>query len=264
MGTTDVVLFGIVPGVLILLTQIVWIPFWAAGVINGVGHWAGYRRLHTDDASRNIVPWALLIGGEELHNNHHAYPTSARFSTRWYEFDLGWLYIRVLQALGLARIKHVAPLPVLSTPKAQPDAATLDALIAHRYYLLGHFTRVLRRTLKQEVRRLRKADPAQAERLAKLAYWLKREDRTLLERERAARDEALRGSPALERCFSMRAELQALWGRSLDSREQLVQKLAGWCSRAESSGIAALAEFSQRLRSTSLRVNRPRALGNPA
>ena len=103
MGAADVVLFGVVPGGLILLTQVAWIPFWAAGVINGVGHYWGYRNWPTPDWSTNIVPWGVLIGGEELHNNHHAFPTSAKLSYKWFEFDVGWLYIVVLDALGLAR-----------------------------------------------------------------------------------------------------------------------------------------------------------------
>ncbi len=147
MGVIDVALFGVIPGALVLVTQIVWIPFWAAGVINGIGHCWGYRHWATADASRNISPWGIVIGGEELHNNHHAYPTSAKLSSKWYEFDIGWLYIRMLATM-----------------------------------------------------------------------------------------------------LSMRHDLAALWGRSAATREQLVNQLQDWCQRAESSGIAPLQEFSQRLR----------------
>jgi stearoyl-CoA desaturase (delta-9 desaturase) len=129
MGVIDIVLFGMVPGMLIVVTQIVWIPFWAAGVINGVGHYWGYRHWSTPDASTNILPWGILIGGEELHNNHHAYPTSAKLSYQWYEFDIGWLYIRVLETLGLARVKHVAPTPHFAAPKPAVDPDTLQAII---------------------------------------------------------------------------------------------------------------------------------------
>jgi len=145
MGVTDVALFGIVPGVLIFLTQIVWIPFWAAGVINGVGHYLGYRNWSTADASTNIVPLGILIGGEELHNNHHAYTTSARFSSRWYEFDIGWMYIRILEALGLATVRHLAPAPRLSATGRVPDLDTLRAVITHRFDLLAHYDRSLKR-----------------------------------------------------------------------------------------------------------------------
>jgi stearoyl-CoA desaturase (Delta-9 desaturase) len=249
MGVADVLLFGIVPGVLILLAQIAWIPFWAAGVINGVGHWFGYRGWHTEDSSTNIVPWALWIGGEELHNNHHAYPTSAKFSTKWYEFDLGWLYIRILSALGLARVKYVAPEPSFSPPKDAPDEQTLRAVITHRYDVLGHYARAVRQTLKDEVRRLKPSAPLEAERLHKLSRWIRREPRTLLDRDRVALSEAAAHSPALHTCLAMRDELQALWGRSMASREELVTDLQRWCARAEASGIEALASFSRRLRS---------------
>ena len=117
MGAIDIALFGLLPGLAIIMIQIVWIPFWAAGVINGIGHWGGYRSYDTADASKNIVPLGLLIGGEELHNNHHAYPTSARLSSKWYEFDIGWLYIRTLESLGLATVKKAASAPTMVAVK---------------------------------------------------------------------------------------------------------------------------------------------------
>jgi stearoyl-CoA desaturase (delta-9 desaturase) len=142
MGLVNVILFGLVPGLLILLTQIVWIPFWAAGVINGIGHYWGYRSFDIADASKNIVPWGILIGGEELHNNHHAYGTSAKLSSRWYEFDLGWAYIRMLQWLGLAQVRKVAPtLRVAPAGKPAPDFATLQAVIANRYAVATAYAR---------------------------------------------------------------------------------------------------------------------------
>jgi len=151
-GVTDVILFGIVPGVLIFLTQIAWIPFWAAGVINGVGHWFGYRNWATDDVSTNMAPWGLFIGGEELHNNHHAYPTSAKFSCRWFEFDLGWLYLRIMSALGLANIKHLAPVPRFVAPRADADLHTLKSLITHRYDVLAHYERDVERASGHDAR----------------------------------------------------------------------------------------------------------------
>ena len=144
-GLADVALFGIVPGVLILLTQIVWIPFWAAGVINGIGHYWGYRNFRPEDTSTNIVPWGILIGGEELHNNHHAFATSAKLSSKWYEFDIGWMYIRTLAALGLARVRHVAPVPRFAAPRLIPDLQTLQAVITHRYDVQARYARTLKR-----------------------------------------------------------------------------------------------------------------------
>jgi len=144
MLAADLALFGAVPGALIWLTQIAWIPFWAAGVINGIGHYWGYRHWSTPDASTNIVPWGILIGGEELHNNHHAYPTSAKLSSKWYELDVGWLYIRILRALGLARVKHVAPQPHFTAPKPAVDPETLEAIIRCRYDVLARYARSMK------------------------------------------------------------------------------------------------------------------------
>src|SRR5512132_3704327 len=172
MGATNVALFGIIPGLLILTTQIVWIPFWAAGVINGIGHYWGYRHWSTPDASTNIFPVGLLIGGEELHNNHHAYPTSAKLSIKWYEFDVGWFYVRLLAALGLATVKHIAPKPHLGPPKAVVDPQTLQAIIACRYAVLAQYGRSLRRVYRDELAKLRPVAPADALLLETLEPWL--------------------------------------------------------------------------------------------
>jgi len=250
MGLINVLLFGIIPGALILITQIAWIPFWAAGVINGVGHYFGYRDNPTEDASTNIVPWAILIGGEELHNNHHAYPTSAKFSAKWWEFDIGWVYINILRALGLAKVKHVAPVPHLVEPKAQVDEKTLEAVITHRYDVLTHYAHSVKQAFRDELQRLKKISPIEAGRLRKIHHWLMTDERMLLEREHRALMQELGGhSPALQKLITMRHELQALWGRSMLTKEQLVAQLQDWCQRAESSGIAPLAGMSKRLRS---------------
>jgi stearoyl-CoA desaturase (delta-9 desaturase) len=150
MGLADIALFGVVPGALIYLAQIAWIPFWAAGVINGIGHFWGYRNWSTADASTNIVPWGILIGGEELHNNHHAFTTSAKFSSAWYELDLGWMYIRVLEALGLAKVRRVAPVPRFGAPAAIPDLQTLQAVITHRYDVQAKYAKTLKRINAEE------------------------------------------------------------------------------------------------------------------
>src|SRR5947207_4160622 len=137
-------LFGVVPGALIFLAQIAWIPFWAAGVINGVGHHWGYRNWPTDDVSTNMLPWGILIGGEELHNNHHAYPTSAKFSTKWYEFDLGWMYLKIMSALGLATIKRIAPVPRFVAARPVADEQTLEAVVLNRYHVLAAYESALK------------------------------------------------------------------------------------------------------------------------
>ncbi|HET7402484.1 MAG TPA: fatty acid desaturase, partial [Usitatibacter sp.] len=155
LAIADIALFGVVPGAIIYAVQLAWIPFWAAGVINGIGHYFGYRNFQTGDDSTNIVPWAAWIGGEELHNNHHAYPTSAKFSLRWYEFDIGWMYIRILQSLGLATVRKQAPRVKLDPSKWEVDAQTLQAVIAHRYDVLARFAKSMKRTSKIEMEALR-------------------------------------------------------------------------------------------------------------
>jgi len=163
MGLADAVLFGLVPGSLIFGTQMAWIPFWAAGVINGVGHWGGYRNWPTDDASTNMVPWGILIGGEELHNNHHAYPSSAKLSNRWYELDIGWLYLRLLEAVGLARVKRVPPKPRFVPPRPALDLQALQAIIVHRYDVLATYARAMRRIGAEQVEALRTMSAMRAE-----------------------------------------------------------------------------------------------------
>ncbi len=156
MGVVDVVAFGIGPGSLIFGIQMIWIPFWAAGVINGVGHYWGYRNFPVEDASTNIVPWGILIGGEEFHNNHHAYPTSAKLSSVWYEFDIGWMYIRILETLGLARVRRIAPTPRYSPGKTACDADTVKAIVTRRYHVLAQYHRSVRDACRQEIRTLRR------------------------------------------------------------------------------------------------------------
>lgn len=249
MGIINIILFGIVPGMLILATQIVWIPFWAAGVINGIGHYWGYRHWSTPDASTNIAPWGILIGGEELHNNHHAYPTSAKLSNKWYEFDIGWMYIRILEGLELAKVKHVAPTPRFAAPKPAVDPDTLQAVIRCRYDVLAKYARSLKRIYLEELGKLRRRSPQEARALQTVEPWLDRDDKMLHDLERARLAEVLPKSHALQTMYSMRRELAAVWGRSTASREQLVKQLQDWCRRAEASGIGPLVEFSQRLRS---------------
>ncbi|MGD9953117.1 MAG: transposase, partial [Burkholderiales bacterium] len=248
MGVIDVALFGLVPGALIFVTQIAWIPFWAAGVINGIGHYFGYRNFDVGDASKNIVPFGILIGGEELHNNHHAYATSAKLSAKWYEFDIGWMYIRILEALGLATVKKVAPTPRFEPAKTMCDYQTLQAVIANRYDVLASYTKAVKRTLHAEVERLQHWSPSDAALLKSLKRALVRIGYGA-ETDRAKVAEALKPSRPLQVAVSMREELIALWERSNASKEQLLRHLQDWCHRAEESGVEALVEFSRRLRS---------------
>jgi len=245
MMAINVALFGPI-GVSIWAVQMLWIPLTAAGVINGIGHYWGYRNFQSNDASANVLPWGILIGGEELHNNHHAYPTSARLSNRWYEFDLGWLYIRILETLGLAQVKKIAPAIVLDTAKTHCDLATLQAVITHRYEVLAKYTKSLRRTCADEMHELRSR--AINVDLAALKRWLRIDASALPVNERAERDAVLNHSKVLNTIYTMRDELTAVWQRSNASKEQLLQQLEDWCRRAEASGIVALQDFSRRLR----------------
>src|SRR5689334_17689071 len=232
-------LFGVVPGFLVWLTQVAWIPFWAAGVINGVGHWFGYRSYDVADASTNIVPWGILIGGEELHNNHHAFASSAKLSSKWYEFDIGWMYIRILEMLGLATVKKVAPKPRFAPAKPAADLETLHAVIANRYDVLSHYAKSVKRTYREEIERPKHWSPRDAEALRSLKRALLR-GQAVAGAEGAKLSEALRNSSALTAVIAMRHELAALWDRSSASKEQLLKQLQDWCHRAESSGVASL------------------------
>ena len=245
MMVIDLVLFGAV-GLIVWAVQMAWIPFFAAGVINGVGHHSGYRNFQTEDTSTNIVPWGILIGGEELHNNHHAYGSSARLSNRWYEFDIGWLYIRILETMGLAQVRKVAPRLRIESGKATCDLQTLQAVITHRYDVVARFGRSLMDTWKSELQGLKARGVAVD--MAMVKRWLHRDAKDLPAHERAGLDEALGKSKVLATIYSMRQELSALWARSTASKEQLLQQLEDWCHRAEASGIASLREFSRTLR----------------
>ena len=245
MGLTDLIFFGIIPGAIILIVQLAWIPFWAAGVINGVGHWFGYRSWQTSDASTNICPWGILIGGEELHNNHHAFATSAKLSAKWYEFDIGWFYIRMMQALGLARVKKVAPTPRFSAPKPAIDQETLAAIITHRYDVLARYTQSVKAAYRTEMRELHHND---ARMLKNLRRWLHRDEDSIPESKRRELAQVLDSNKALHTLVTMRKELTALWARSTESSEQLLKQLQDWCQRAEASGIVPLQQFASRLR----------------
>jgi stearoyl-CoA desaturase (Delta-9 desaturase) len=244
----NVVLFGPI-GLTIFAVQMLWIPVLAAGVINGIGHYWGYRNFEAEDASRNIVPWGILIGGEELHNNHHAYASSAKLSSKWYEFDIGWFYIRSMEMVGLARVKKVAAPVRLDASKTIADVATLDAVIAHRYDVLWRYGKLLRVTWRQELDKLKAHAPAMPNLdLSTLRHWLQRDADEVPETVRPALSELLSSNPALQTTYRMRQELAALWQRSTASKEQLVHQLQDWCARAEQSGVAPLREFALRLR----------------
>jgi len=243
----NVILFGPI-GLTIWAVQMMWAPIFAAGIINGVGHYWGYRNFRAEDASTNIVPWGILIGGEELHNNHHAYATSARLSNKWYEFDIGWLYIRILEMLGLAKVKKIAPKLRIDKAKTQCDSDTLQAVISHRYEVLAKYTKSLKATFANEMIHLKEAAAQYGVDNTTLKRWILADSKTLQEHEREKLNQVLSNAKTLDKVYTMREELAEIWQRSTASTEELVKQLEDWCRRAEESGIEVLRTFSQRLR----------------
>ena len=244
MLVIDVLLFGAL-GAALWAMQMAWIPFWAAGVVNGVGHFWGYRNFEAQDASTNLVPWGIVIGGEELHNNHHTYPTSAKFSVKPYEFDIGWVYISLLSRLGLARAKKTPPRLAYGDVRPVADDKTLEALIAHRYEVMASYARHMRAVFRQQTEA---AGGAPSKALQAARRWLHRDADKVPAAAVPQLAEARAAYPVLDQMVTMREELRQLWLNTGRTREQLVADLQAWCKRAEDSGIAALREFSLKLR----------------
>ena len=247
MLVLNLALFG-AAGLAVWAVQMAWIPVTAAGIINGIGHYWGYRNFEAPDASTNISPWGIMIGGEELHNNHHTYPTSAKFSVKPYEFDIGWVYIRTLEKMGLAAVKKIPPKLQLGAISPVADEKTLEALIAHRYEVMAGFARELRRAGKREIELLR-AKNADVSVLRSANRWLHRDDDKVPAAAKPQLVQARAEHPVLDKMVTMREELRQMWLTTSASREQLAADLQAWCHRAEESGIAALREFSINLRS---------------
>ena len=242
----NLALFGVI-GITVWAVQMAWIPITAAGIINGLGHWWGYRNFEAPDASTNISPWGIIIGGEELHNNHHTYPTSAKFSVKRYEFDIGWAYIRLMQAMGWATVKKVPPRLQLGEVKPVADEKTLEALIANRYEVMAAYARGVRQACRAELAALQ-ARQADATVLKVARRWLHRDVEKVPAMALPQLAQVRAASPVLDNMITMREELRQLWLNTSRSREQLTLDLQAWCRRAEESGIAALHDFSMRLR----------------
>jgi stearoyl-CoA desaturase (delta-9 desaturase) len=244
----DVALFGIV-GMSVWAVQMMWIPFWAGGVVNGAGHFWGYRNFGTDDASTNLIPVGVLIGGEELHNNHHAYATSAKLSSKWYELDIGWTYICILSALGLAKAKKVASTPHRVKGKVVLDDDTLQAVLRNRYEVMAGFARAAERACREEIERMGHASRREKYLLMRGAtMWLRNGLEAQRNQDRQPLPETYAHNQKLRACMELRRDLSAMWERSNASREQLLSQLQDWCRLCEQSGINALREFSLSLR----------------
>jgi len=246
MMIINLALFG-AAGAAVWAVQMLWIPVTAAGIINGIGHYWGYRNFEAPDASTNISPWGLIIGGEELHNNHHTYPTSAKFSVKSYEFDIGWVYISLMRKIGWATVKKVPPKLQLGAIKPVADEKTLEALIANRYEVMAGYAREMRRTCKAEIEVL-KARGQDLSMLKAARRWLHRDDERVPASARPQLAQARAAHPSLDKMVTMREELRQLWLNTTRSREQLAVELQNWCRRAEESGVEALRQFSLKLR----------------
>jgi stearoyl-CoA desaturase (delta-9 desaturase) len=247
----DLVLFGI-PGITMWAVQMLWIPLFAAGVINGVGHWWGYRNYEVQDASTNIVPWGILIGGEELHNNHHTYASSARLSSKWWEFDIGWMYIRLFELLRLVKVKKVAPKPVHNPAKSAIDMDTLKAIISSRFQVMAKYKRlVLARVHRDEMRNA--VDTTYRNLLKKSRRLLTREESQFDESAKERLETVLSHSATLHTVYRYKQQLQDIWKRSAASNEHLLKALQEWCRQAEATGIKALQDFARMIKGYSLR-----------
>lgn len=249
MFVIDLLLFG-VWGITVWAVQMFWIPFFAAGVVNGLGHWWGYRNYECADASTNIIPWGILIGGEELHNNHHTFASSAKLSSKWWEFDLGWFYIQLLQAVGLAKVKKVATHPQLQPEKNRIDLDTLKAVVNHRFQVMSHYAKdVLLKVYQEE---LRHTQGTSKDLLKRARALLIRNESLLNSQEQNKLATLLAENQTLQTVYDYRQRLQALWQQTTNNQEHLLQALQEWCKQAEATGIQALQEFALTLRRYSL------------
>jgi stearoyl-CoA desaturase (Delta-9 desaturase) len=245
MLVTNLVLFGAI-GLTIWALQMAWIPLFAAGVVNGIGHYWGYRNFECKDASRNIIPLGIFIGGEELHNNHHAFGTSAKFSAKWWEIDMGWAVIRFLQAFRLATPKHVLPEPKMLPTKNHIDTDTLKAIITYRFQVMSRYTReVVLPALHEEKKRAGKTGGIL---LRRARTVLIRDSSIMKASQKMCLATVLENFQSLRVVYQFRIKLQEIWGRSTASQKELLEALQEWCQQAEATGMEVLLRFASRLK----------------
>lgn len=251
MALIDLALFGAL-GLSVWAVQMMWIPFFAAGVINGLGHWRGYRNFETRDMATNISPVGILIGGEELHNNHHAFPGSAKLSARWWEVDIGWFYIRALELLRLARVKKVNRRPQIVAGKQCVDLDTVRAVVLNPLHVTAHYAQaVILPVLREEWAGAEGA----CRQTFRQARWLLLREASLMDASAVQRlHGVLDVHQRLKVVYQFREQLQAVWNKRAESQEQLLQALCDWCQRAEATGVRALEEFARRLRGYSVQA----------
>lgn len=236
----DIVFFG-VPGIVMWALQMMFIPFFAAGIVNGIGHFWGYRNFECPDAARNIIPFGLFIGGEELHNNHHTYPTSAKLSVKWFEIDMAWFFIKILSFLGLAKIKRIAPKPVIVPGKSAIDAEALRAIIANRIQVMTTYSKsVILPLFNQEKEKIVLNEPGLWQRIK---TTLIREDSLVDDQGRQFLEQFLEKCNSVKVAYHFRKQLQAIWDKTTASQKELLEALHEWCQRAEATRIQKLEEF---------------------
>ncbi|SDX68078.1 DesA family fatty acid desaturase [Marinobacter mobilis] len=250
LAVINLALFG-VNGIWIWAVQMMWIPVWAAGVVNGIGHYIGYRNFECADNARNISPIGILIGGEELHNNHHTYPNSSKLSRRWYEVDIGWGYIRLFQLFGLAKPKGYRPIAHFVPGKQSVDVETIQAIANNRFDIMRQYRKqVMEPVLRQQKAALEEGFKT---RYRKLKQLLSREISLIKPKEQAHLDTVLENNAVLKQIYDKSQELQELWRRRGLKPQDKIQALMEWCREAEASGIRYLEEFAAHLKAYSLR-----------
>lgn len=250
MLALDLMLFGVI-GLTVWAVQMIWIPLWAAGVVNGLGHAVGYRNFECRDAATNLVPWGILIGGEELHNNHHTYPNSAKLSVKWWEFDLGWAWIRLFSLLGLAEVKRTAPIAHRVEGKSQLDMDSAMAILNNRFQIMAQYRRLVIAPLVHQ--ELARADASVRRQLLRAKRLLAREPSLLHEKQHAHIEVALKQSQSLRVIYEQRLALQQIWTRTSSNGHDMLAAIRQWVIEAEASGIHSLREFAGQLKTYSLR-----------
>ncbi|AJQ49594.1 TPA: delta-9 fatty acid desaturase DesA [Pseudomonas putida] len=250
MAVIDLLLFG-TAGITIWAVQMMWIPFWAAGVVNGLGHALGYRNFECRDAATNLVPWGIVIGGEELHNNHHTYPNSAKLSVKRWEFDMGWAWIRLFCLLRLAKVQRVAPIAHRVAGKASLDMDTAMAILNNRFQIMAQYRKlVIGPLVKQELARV---DASVRHHFRRAKRLLSRETSLLEDRHHVRIESMLAHSQALKTIYEKRLALQQIWARTSANGHDMLAAMKDWIHEAETSGIHALRDFAAQLKTYSLR-----------
>lgn len=248
MLVLDILLFGI-PGVSIWAIQMMWIPVWAAGVINGIGHYWGYRNFECHDAATNIIPWGFWIGGEELHNNHHTFASSAKFSVKWWEFDIGWFYIRCLSLLGLAKVKKLPPKLVIQEGKLHVDLDTVRAVIGNRFQVMSHYYKRVVRPILRHAKQSSADNKVDRKLFQRAGLLLRRREDLLSPRANTRLQALLERYEQLRMVYTYRQSLQNIWLKTAASQKELIESLQQWCKQAEESGLDVLRQFAEQLKS---------------